>query len=67
MINRVENYMDPINSIKIITTIITVIVAFTLGFQVLRLNLGELLNIWFIFIFDQNSYMEKIFVKRKLK
>jgi len=55
MIIGVKYYMDPFNLIKIITAIITVIVAFTLGFRVLRLNPGEMLNRWFTLFFISSS------------
>ncbi|MFX0038328.1 MAG: hypothetical protein ACFFCY_03380 [Promethearchaeota archaeon] len=47
--------MDPFNLIKIITAVITIIVAFTLGFRVLRLNPGETLNKWFALFFASSS------------
>jgi len=47
--------MDPFNLVKIITAIITIIIAFTLGFRVLRLNPGEMLNRWFTLFFISSS------------
>ncbi len=47
--------MDIYNIIKIITAIITVVIAITVGFRVLRLNPGDLLNIWFTLFFISSS------------
>ncbi|MFX0004247.1 MAG: hypothetical protein ACFE9C_06860 [Candidatus Hodarchaeota archaeon] len=47
--------MDPFNIVKIIAAVITIIVAFTLGFRVLRLNPGETLNKWFALFFALSS------------
>lgn len=47
--------MDPINLFKIITAAITVILSFTVGFHVIRLNPKDLLNIWFTLFFISSS------------
>ncbi len=47
--------MDPFNIIKIIMAIITVIIAITVGFHVIRLNPKDLLNIWFTIFFISSS------------
>ncbi|MFX1312621.1 MAG: hypothetical protein ACFFHD_08425 [Promethearchaeota archaeon] len=47
--------MDILNLIKIIAAIITVIISFILGFRVLRLNPGNLLNKWFTLFFISSS------------
>ncbi len=47
--------MDVYNIIKIITAIITVIISFSVGFRVLRLNPKDLLNIWFTLFFISSS------------
>lgn len=47
--------MDVFNIIKIITAIITVVIAFIVGFRVLALNPRELLNIWFTLFFISSS------------
>jgi hypothetical protein len=43
--------MDTFNIIKIITAIITVVIAIVVGFHVIRLNPKDLLNIWFTIFF----------------
>ena len=50
-----EYIMDPFNIIKIIMAIITVIIAFTVGFHVIHLNPKDLLNIWFTISFIISS------------
>ncbi len=47
--------MEFYNIIKIITAIITVIISFSVGFRVLRLNPKDLLNIWFTLFFISSS------------
>jgi len=47
--------MDIYNLIKIITAVITVIISLTIGFNVLRLNPGNLLNKWFTLFFISSS------------
>lgn len=47
--------MDTFNLVKIITAIITIFIAFTLGYRVLRLNPGEMLNRWFTLFFISSS------------
>ncbi|MFX0000459.1 MAG: hypothetical protein ACFE9Q_08185 [Candidatus Hodarchaeota archaeon] len=47
--------MDVFNIIKIITAILNVIIAFTVGFRVLSLNPRDLLNIWFTLFFISSS------------
>lgn len=47
--------MDIFNLIKIIAAAITVVISFTVGFRVLRLNPGNLLNKWFTLFFISSS------------
>lgn len=47
--------MDIFNLIKIIAAVITVIISFTIGFNVLRLNPSNLLNRWFTLFFISSS------------
>lgn len=47
--------MDPLNIIKIITTIITAVIALIIGLRVLSLNKSDLLNRWFALYFISSS------------
>jgi len=47
--------MDILNLIKIIAATLTVIISFTVGFRVLSLNPGNLLNKWFTLFFISSS------------
>ena len=47
--------MDIFNIIKIIAAALTVIISFAVGFRVLRLNPGKLLNKWFTLFFISSS------------
>jgi len=47
--------MDPINIIKIITAALTVVISFTVGFHVIRLDPTKLLNRWFTLFFISSS------------
>ena len=47
--------MDPLNILKIITTIITAVIALIIGLRVLFLNKSDLLNRWFALYFISSS------------
>ena len=47
--------MDPLNILKIITTIITAVIALIIGLRVLSLNKSDLLNRWFALYFISSS------------
>ena len=47
--------MDPLNILKIITTIITAAIALIIGLRVLLLNKSDLLNRWFALYFISSS------------
>ena len=47
--------MDPINITKIITAALTVVISFTVGFHVIRLDPTKLLNRWFTLFFISSS------------
>ena len=47
--------MDPLNILKIITTIITAVIALIIGLRVLLLNKSDLLNRWFALYFISSS------------
>ena len=47
--------MDPLNLMKIITTIITAVIALIIGLRVLSLNKSDLLNRWFALYFISSS------------
>ncbi|MHA1458353.1 MAG: hypothetical protein ACTSQR_01685 [Promethearchaeota archaeon] len=47
--------MDPLNILKIITTIITAVIALIIGFRVFSLNKNDLLNRWFALYFISSS------------
>ena len=48
--------MDILNILKIITTIITAVIALIIGFRVLSLNKSDLLNRWFALYFISSSF-----------
>ena len=47
--------MDPLNLLKIITTIITAVIALVIGLRVLSLNKSDILNRWFALYFISSS------------
>jgi len=47
--------LDPLNILKIITTIITAVIALIIGLRVLFLNKSDLLNRWFALYFISSS------------
>jgi len=47
--------LDPLNILKIITTIITAVIALIIGLRVLSLNKSDLLNRWFALYFISSS------------
>jgi len=47
--------LDPLNILKIITTIITAVIALIIGLRVLSLNKRDLLNRWFALYFISSS------------
>ena len=47
--------MDPLNLLKIITTIITAVIALIIGLRVLSLNKSDILNRWFALYFTSSS------------
>jgi hypothetical protein len=47
--------LDPLNLLKIITTIITAIIALIIGLRILSLNRRDLLNVWFTLYFMTSS------------
>jgi hypothetical protein len=48
--------MDTFNLIKIITTLITAVIALIIGLRVLSLNKGDILNVWFTIYFISSSF-----------
>ncbi|NHJ22654.1 MAG: hypothetical protein EAX91_17035 [Candidatus Lokiarchaeota archaeon] len=47
--------MDPLNLLKIVTTITTAIIALIIGLRILSLNRRDLLNVWFTLYFMTSS------------